>query len=259
MDQEAGEDPNVSQERNYLEEQLSGYKCCQCRHLRMHYETFENQQILKEEIAKVEEELSERPLLLLPQFQQRQKVLKSLRYLNNDMEIQQKGIVACKFSHHEIILTEIIFGRILDDLRPEEIAAVLSCIVYNGEKESMVTEAIKKKIQAIQNIAKNIAAHEKKYNKEFDVKDYVEQFKPGFADVVFEWASGKEFEDIIKLAGRITEGEIVNKIQQLINTCREMHDACIIINRNSRFAVMVNAASNLLKRDIFTVPSLYIA
>ncbi|XP_033095390.1 helicase SKI2W-like [Anneissia japonica] len=176
------------------------------------------------------------------------------------MEIQPKGIVACSFSHHEIILTEIIFAGILDDLDPEEIAAVLSCIVYRGKqpKPLMLTPTIEEKIQEVKDIAAYIAGHEKEYNKEFDFEDYVEQFKPGFADVVYEWARGEKFEVIIDLAGGIPEGEIVNTIQQLINTCHEMHKACKCKEvGNSRFGVMVDVASNLLKRDIFAVPSLY--
>ncbi|XP_033109837.1 helicase SKI2W-like [Anneissia japonica] len=65
-------------EREDLEKQIFGYKCLQCKHLTKHYEIVENQKILEEKIAEVEEQLSQRHLLLLPQFEQRQKVFKHI-------------------------------------------------------------------------------------------------------------------------------------------------------------------------------------
>ncbi|XP_033097189.1 helicase SKI2W-like [Anneissia japonica] len=243
------------------------FQCLQCKNLHKHYEMHEKQQELKEKVEEVKKKLSERSLLLLPQFQQRQEVLKSLNYFNDNMEIQPKGIVACQFSHNEVLLTEIIFENILDDLEPHEIASALSCMVYHGKEPSdiMIDRKVKKVMQDIKSIARNLGAHKQIYDKDFDVKDYVDQFKQGFADVVFEWAKGKSFEDIRCLAGEIPDGEIVNTMQKLISIFQEIHNACRVICKDiqcetdkSAFAYKVKRASDMIERDIMAIPSLYL-
>ncbi|XP_033109876.1 helicase SKI2W-like [Anneissia japonica] len=251
----------------HYERKVITYQCLQCKHLQRHYENYAKRQELKEKVIEAEEKLSQKEkenLFLLPRVKKRQKVLKGLDYFNEDMEIQPKGIVACNFSHHEVILTEVIFEGILDDLEPEEIAAVLSCMVYHGKQPSeyVISEKVDEVIENIKSIAERIARYELEYDSNNEVKDYDDQFKKCFADVVLEWASGHSFEEIIhlaseNLAGDTPEGEIVHIMQQLIYTCREIRIACENIGK-LEFAFKMKVASRMLKRDIVAVPSLYL-
>ena len=45
-----------------------------------------------------------------------------------------KGRVACEMSSHELILTELLFDNALTALHPTEIAALLSCVVFDMKK-----------------------------------------------------------------------------------------------------------------------------
>lgn len=47
-----------------------------------------------------------------------------------------KGNVACEISNHELLITELVLRNALNDLQPAEIAALLSCFVYQGKKEN---------------------------------------------------------------------------------------------------------------------------
>lgn len=60
--------------------------------------------------------------------------------------MQLKGRVACEISSHEIMITELVFENILTDLHPTEIAALLSCVVFeqkNCSKPKLSPELVK--------------------------------------------------------------------------------------------------------------------
>lgn len=44
-----------------------------------------------------------------------------------------KGNVACEMSSHELLITELVLRNTLNHLLPAEIAALLSCFVYQGK------------------------------------------------------------------------------------------------------------------------------
>lgn len=46
-----------------------------------------------------------------------------------------KGKVACEMGSHELIITELIFQGVLSKFEPAEIAALLSCLVFQIKEE----------------------------------------------------------------------------------------------------------------------------
>ena len=51
-------------------------------------------------------------------------------YIDSSNTVQLKGRVACEISTQELIITELVFHNVLTDLHPTEIAATLSCVVF---------------------------------------------------------------------------------------------------------------------------------
>ena len=45
-----------------------------------------------------------------------------------------KGRVACEISSHELMITELVFENSLTELHPTEIAAILSCMVFEQKR-----------------------------------------------------------------------------------------------------------------------------
>ena len=78
-------------------------------------------------------------------------VLRELRHIDNNKlaqtnnVIQLKGRVACEISNHELVLTELVFQNILSPLPIAEIAALLSCMVFQEKRcsEPELTESLK--------------------------------------------------------------------------------------------------------------------
>ena len=61
-------------------------------------------------------------------------VLRGLNYIDATDTVQLKGRVACEMTSHELILTELLFDNALTVLQPSEIAALLSCVVFEVNK-----------------------------------------------------------------------------------------------------------------------------
>ena len=58
--------------------------------------------------------------------------------------VQLKGRVACEMGNHELIITQMLLENILKDKQPEEIAALLSCLVFQQrvDEEPEVIESL---------------------------------------------------------------------------------------------------------------------
>ena len=72
-------------------------------------------------------------------------VLRDLRHIDTNNAIQLKGRVACEINNHELVITELVFQNILSPLPTAEIAALLSCMVFQEKRcsEPELTESLK--------------------------------------------------------------------------------------------------------------------
>uniref|UniRef100_A0A8C5WTI5 SKI2 subunit of superkiller complex n=1 Tax=Laticauda laticaudata TaxID=8630 RepID=A0A8C5WTI5_LATLA len=201
--------------------------------------------------------LSDQSLLLLPEYHQRVEVLRSLGYINEGGAVELKGSVARQISNHELLLTQLLLDNALTDLRPEEIVALLSCTVcqVRTQVEPQLPSVLQKGIEHIRSVAEQIALLQRKCGLQKSVKDFVEQYKFGLVEVVYEWARGMPFAEIARLTD-VQEGIIVRCIQRLDETCREMRNAARVTGEPTLHAKM-EAASNMIKRDIVFAASLY--
>lgn len=74
----------------------------------------------------------------LDELKNRKRALRRLGFATSDDVVEQKGRVACEISSgDELLLTEMIFGGVFNDLTPQQCAALLSCFVFD-EKVSVV-------------------------------------------------------------------------------------------------------------------------
>ncbi|CAB4067529.1 SKI2 [Lepeophtheirus salmonis] len=172
--------------------------------------------------------LSDSSLKFLPDFNNRVDVLNKLQYISSDKIVKLKGRVASKMSNHELLVTELIFRKVITDRPSEEIASLLSCIVFKNKKcsEPELTQSLKEGIEEIKDIARVIGTAQKDAGFDEPVEQYVDNFCFGLTEVVYEWAKGLPFSEIIKLTD-VHEGTIVNTIQMLDEVIRNIKDAAL--------------------------------
>ncbi|XP_078490119.1 superkiller complex protein 2-like [Ciona intestinalis] len=213
---------------------------------------------LKKELNDLKYLLSEKSLLLLPEFKQRKQVLKQLRYIDFGGAVQLKGRVACEISSHEIVLTEIIFENVFSTMEPAEIVALLSSVVFQQRVDMgdvTLTPNLKEGMNKIIEVAKNVGEVQWAQGIQQAVEDFVKTLNFGLVEVVYEWAQGTSFKDITNLT-LVQEGMVVRTIQRLYETCRDVRNAARVIGDPTLFEKM-KTCSELIKRDIVFAASLY--
>ncbi len=71
-------------------------------------------------------------MVLLDDNKCMKRVLRRLNYINKEDIIQIKGKVACEISScDEILVTECMFSGLFNDMEPNLLAALLSCLIHD--------------------------------------------------------------------------------------------------------------------------------
>ncbi|GAA5965554.1 hypothetical protein JCM8115_001572 [Rhodotorula mucilaginosa] len=160
----------------------------------------------------------------LDELRNRKRTLRRLGFATQDDVVEQKGRVACEISSgDELLLTEMVFGGVFNDLTPQQCAALLSCFVFDekSEQTSKLTEELAGPLRVMQEAARRIAkiAIESKMTVVED--EYVASFKPQLMDAVFAWCNGAKFSDICKMTD-VFEGSLIRVFRRLQELIRQM-------------------------------------
>ncbi|XP_045452941.1 helicase SKI2W [Melitaea cinxia] len=200
--------------------------------------------------------LSFENLALYPDYQRRLMVLRELNYIDEQDNVILKGRVACCMGTNELIISELVFRNVFTDKSPAEIAALLSCFVFQAKTRTnqFLTKQLSAGVKAIQEIDEELSSIESKYLVgQFEGQP--ERLNFGLVRVVYEWALEKPFSEIIELTD-VQEGIIVRCIQQLHELLVDVKDAAVAIGDPKLQAKMMEA-STAIKRDIVFAASLY--
>jgi antiviral helicase SKI2 len=123
-------------------ENLLKFTCHSCPDLFIHYTQIHGKKLLTDRLTALQFQLSEESLHLLPEYENRVKLLIELDYLDASHTVKIKGRVACEINTVDpLILTELLFENAFGDLNAAECAAFLSGLVFL-EKSSLSTTGI---------------------------------------------------------------------------------------------------------------------
>jgi len=229
--------------------------------------------------AKLELEAAERALrkevkaaqavLMKDELKGMRRVLRRLGHVSDDGVIQNKGRVACEVSTaDELLVTELMFSGVFNELDPKKLASLLSCLVVteggsskddkgDGACASAIrTEAMREPVQRMRDLARRIGAVVEEAKLPIEIEEYVERFKPSLVDVVHEWCGGAKFVEICKIAEGWYEGSIVRTMHRLEELLRQLMDAAKLVG-NDELETRCGEARKLLIRDVVFAASLY--
>ncbi|XP_078737333.1 LOW QUALITY PROTEIN: exosome RNA helicase MTR4-like [Lampetra fluviatilis] len=200
-----------------------------------------------------------RTVLQADELKNRKRVLRRLGYCSPSDVIEVKGRVACEISSaDELLLTEMLFNGVFNELTPQQCAALLSCFVFQekGMEMSRLTEELAAPLRQLQECARRIAkvAAEAKLGLEED--DYVSSFRPDLMDVVHTWANGASFAQICKMTD-VFEGTVIRCLRRLEELLKQMCQAAKAIG-NVELENKFSDGIMRIKRDIVFAASLYL-
>ena len=164
------------------------------------YKLYQKKMELSEKIKHVKKEIqSALSVMQLDELKCRKRVLRRLGFINDTDVIQLKARVACEISTgDELVLSELLFNRFFNELTPEQIAACLSCFIFEEKSKEtpQLKEELAKPFREIQAQARVIAKISQESKLAVDEEVYVESFKYQLMEVVYAWAKGQSFMQI---------------------------------------------------------------
>lgn len=224
------------------------------------YAKYSEKVALESNVKKVKSAISDaQSIIQMDELKSRKRVLRRLGFTTSNDIVELKGRVACEISSgDELLLTELILNGTFTDLTPEQCAALLSCFVFDEKtKESpSLRPELKAPLEAVQNMAKQIAKMSRESRIEIVENDYVQSFKPELMEVVFQWVKGATFAQICKLTD-VYEGSLIRMFKRLEELIRQMAQAAKTIG-NDALVLKMEKARELTQRDLVSAASLYV-
>ncbi|MES1904939.1 MAG: Helicase SKI2W, partial [Paramarteilia canceri] len=235
---------------------------------------------IDEKVNKLNQLLSQNEeVQYLPEYGKRLSLLKTLGYVDKSVLVTIKGRIACEFCVHEILMTQMLFENTFKSMEIEAMCGLLSSLVHEGSRKIKINKSspeqiveqfadsidsnLKESVLNMLYIAKKIDETEKQHLISHTITDspetndvsYLELFNFELCNVVYLWASGKSFSEIIKETDT-QEGNVVRCIQRLEELLRNLKEASILIGALT-IEKKVEEALNAIKRDIVFTASLY--
>ncbi|EPY50920.1 ATP-dependent RNA helicase [Schizosaccharomyces cryophilus OY26] len=229
--------------------------------LKEKYDQYLNKLSLLDQIKDLKKQLSKaKAIMQLDELSARKRVLRRLGFTSSDDVIEMKGRVACEISTGDgLLLTELVFNGIFNDLSPEQCAALLSCVVFQEKSEAenqRMKEELGGPLRILQEMARRIAKVSQESKLDVNEEDYVNSFKPSLMEVVYAWAHGASFAQICKMTD-VYEGSLIRMFRRLEELLRQMSEAAKVIG-NSNLQKKMEDTINCIHRDIVFSASLYL-
>ena len=170
----------------------------------------------------------------------------------------------------ELLVTELMFSGVFNELPAKGLAALLSCLVITdggGSKEeqgdgacmaAIKTVAMREPVQRLRDLARRIAGVVEEAKLPIEAEEYVERCsKPDLVDAVHEWCGGAKFIEVCKMCpDSWFEGSIVRTMHRLEELLRQLLDAARLVG-NDELEARCTEARTLLIRDVVFAASLY--
>ncbi|KAM0791107.1 ATP-dependent RNA helicase mtr4 [Microbotryomycetes sp. NB124-2] len=189
------------------------------------YDRYTRKVDLQNQIRSVKKKIQNaHSIMHLDELRNRKRCLRRLGFCTNDDVVEKKGRVACEISSgDELLLTEMVFNGVFNDLTPQQCAALLSCFVFDekSEQTSKLKDELSGPLRVMQESARRIAKIAIESKLPLVEDEYVASFKPELMDAVFSWCNGSSFSEICKMTD-VFEGSLCRVFRRLQELIRQM-------------------------------------
>lgn len=160
------------------------------------------------------------------EFLRKRSQLQQMGYIENEV-LNPRGEFARHVYVQEILVTELVFSDIIDQLDDDQLAALISCIDYECKRNDYFHKVdlldfkpVKDILYYIQSICDADSA----------------RFDPRVAVITYFWSKGSPLTDIQQLCN-LDEGDIIAVFRRSIDLLRQMREAVTDPLQKERFSV----------------------
>ncbi|KAK9840731.1 hypothetical protein WJX81_000998 [Elliptochloris bilobata] len=198
-------------------------------------------------------------LILADELKARRRVLRRLGYVDAEGLVTVKGRVAAEVqSADELLLTELLFTGVFQELSVEAAVALVSCLVWRerGDGGGTVRAELQGPLAALREAARRIGKVAAEARMGLDVEEYVASFRPDLADALFQWCRGASFAEIAKLS-HIFEGTLVRAVRRTEEVLRQAAAGAAVMGEAALMELFQQGSARI-KRDVVFAASLYL-
>ncbi|ORX86527.1 antiviral helicase [Anaeromyces robustus] len=216
-----------------LEEKLFKHPLHDSPDIKTLYEQYDKKMVLNKKIKYMKKKIGKiKNILKLDELKYRKRVLRRLGFLSSSEILELKGRVACEIqTGDELVITEMIFDGVFNDLTIPQVISILSCVVLpEKEKEDyLIRKEMRKPYKQLTDIVKKVLKISIESKLEIDEEKYIESFRKNLINAMYAWGSGEPFANICKLS-ELYEGSIIKVIKSIDELLQQLVKAAHVIN-----------------------------
>jgi ATP-dependent RNA helicase HelY len=220
---ERATDPSVEREAARLDAEARDHPCHRCPERRSHERWAERADKLEQQIRGVERRIRLRTETLARRFDRVLAVLEGLAYVDG-WSLTDKGRQLTRiYGEGDLLVGEALAARVLDDMSPSEVAALVSTVVYESRERTplpgiLPTANLASGYERLQRLWRQIRRAE-----DAEEVQLCRELDPGFAGPSYAWADGAALEDVLEET-EMAPGDFVRNCKQLIDLLRQIED-----------------------------------
>ncbi len=170
-------------------------------------------------------------------------ILEDLDYLK-DGQLLPRGEFAAQIYTQELLVTELYFNGIFHELDPDQLNALIVAVDYEPRKGEFYPKHIPFDPKPVKTIVRNLVYR-------YGVDENDARFHPSLSNLAHRWSQGCSFVDLLKEAGSLQEGDIVQGFRRGIDILRQIKGACA--NQDPILASKLKDCMDRMDRDIIEV------
>jgi ATP-dependent RNA helicase HelY len=250
-----GRDREPTAVRRELEQQLEDHPVHACPKRDTHVRLADRAEAQARSLARLERSAHRRSRSLADQFDQVLALLESWRYVDvGGWALTDRGTMLARlYAETDLLAAEALAEGVFDDLPPPALAAVASALTYEtrGPTEgatptpSFPNRAVRERWTKLERLGRELVLAESDVGlPETRPPD------PGFLTFAYEWAAGRDLDDVIG-DDDVSGGDFVRNVKQLIDLLRQLGD----VAPNATTAGAARQAADALFRGVVAASS----
>ena len=215
--------PKVEREAARLEALAEAHPCRRCPERAKHERWAVRASELQRRLGGVERRIRVRTETLARQFDRVLSVLRALAYVD-DWSLTKKGRTLTRiYGEGDLLVGEALEAGLLDDVKPSEVVALLSAVIYEGRERvplsgEMPTAETKERYERLQRLWRKVRRTEDEHQVQL-----CRELEAGFATPIYHWAEGEALDDILAET-EMAPGDFIRNCKQLVDLLRQIEE-----------------------------------
>ncbi len=193
-------------------------------------------------------------------------ILRRLGYLEGDRLTQRGMLLSMIYNECDLLLAEVLFNGIMDRLDSQEVAAYLSCFVYEsrdvplsgeGDRRGAGKRGFRKDLPLPTINLRDVISLTREYQEKIKAMeqdeglDLLRPMDTGFVQVVYDWAGGCDLRYIMDNYPQLSAGDFVRSMKQVLDIMRQL---CGVVEETS-LVEKISSSREMIHRSIVAYTS----